>query len=160
MWFFMISCYVLSLTTFVMLMVFFFQIFFQFHVLNASPFIFMLLTSIVYCFTETLIIFFFVGTGVSIKEYSQEKQLEPGFYKDALTIKRVMFPQLTMNILFMMTLFILYGAVDTGKMSAGLYCVFFVLGLAHYLYDKLLQHRAFRDNTNNILAMVGVTRSS
>ena len=156
----MISCYVLSLTTFVMLMVALFQIFFQFHVLNASPFIFMLLTSIVYCFTETLIIFFFVGTGVSIKEYSQEKQLEPGFYKNALTIKRVMFPQLTMNLLFMMTLFILYGAVDTGKMSAGLYCVCFVLCLAHYLYDKLLQHRAFRDNTNNILAMVGVTRSS
>lgn len=159
MWLFMYTCYLLSLTSFLMLMVALAQNLFQFHILNATPFIFMLLTGIVYLFTETLIIFFFVGTGVSIKEYSQEKRLKPDFYKNALTIKRVMFPHLTMNLLFMMTLFILYGAVDTGKMSTGLYRVCFVLCLGHYLYDKLLQHRAFRDNTNNILAMVGTPRS-
>lgn len=159
MWFFMISCYLLSLLTFIMLMVALFQIIFEFSVLNAAPLTFIVLTSIVYSFTETLIIFFFVGTGICIKEYSKEKQLEPRYYKNALVIKRVMFPQLTLNILFMISVFILYGAVDTGKMSVGLYTVCFVLCFAHFLYDKLLQHRAFRDNTNNILAMVGVTRS-
>lgn len=156
MWFFMNSCYVLSLLTFLLLVVGFFQSFFGFFIFKANHITFMVLTSIIYLFTETLVIFFFVGTGVSIKEYTQEHHLDSDFHRRSIGIKRRVYPPLLLNILFMIILFVMVGAVVNGLTPQWVYQAFFVFCLWHFVQVKLLQNRCFRDNTNIILTMSGL----
>lgn len=156
MWFFMNTCYALSCLTLVLLLISFFQSFWQFQVFQANHLTFIILTSIIYLFTETLVIFFFVGTGVSVKEYTQEHKLDTQFHKKSIAVKRRVYPPLLLNMLFMIILFIMVGAVDTGHIAAEIYQLYFLFCLGHYLYTKKIQNDCFRVNTENILAMSGV----
>lgn len=158
MWFFMITCYVLSLITFLLFLVGFAQSFFNFPVWHAHHLTFMILISIVYLFTETLVIFFFVGTGVSVKEYTLEHKLDEGYHKRSIAIKRRVYPPLMLNILLMIILFIIVGAVDTRRMPAWPYQLFFIGCFIHYIKIKIIQHGCFKDNTDIILEMSGVKR--
>ncbi len=150
------SCYALSFLTFLLLITGFAQSLFGFYILKANHITFMVLTSIVYLFTETLVIFFFVGTGVSIKEYSQEHRLDSAYYRRSIGIKRRVYPPLLLNILFMIILFVVVGAVVNGLISPWVYKLFFVFCLFHFVHVKLIQHQCFRDNTNIILTMSGL----
>jgi len=156
MWFFMISCYVLSLLTFLMLLVMMMQSFIMMPFFKIHALTFLVLTSIVYCFTETLVIFFFVGTGVSVRDYSKDNNLSDEFKKRSLGIKHRLYSPTMLNLLFMIILFIMPGAVHADKIPPAAYQLFFVVCLAHYVYTKIVQHECFRDNTNNILAMSGI----
>ena len=156
MWFFMNACYGLSFLTFILLMTGFLQSFLHFPILKAGHLTFMLLTSVVYLFTETLIIFFFVGTGVSVKEYTQEHKLGPEFHKRSLAIKYRVYPPQLLNILLMIIVFILIGAVDTNRVPAIVYQTFFAVALIHFMAVKVTQHRCLRDNTRVILDMAGI----
>jgi len=156
MWFFMNTCYGLSVLTFGMFLLAFAQSFLNFHILQAGHLTFMILTCIVYSFTETLVIFFFVGTGVSIKEYTRDHKLESGFHKRSLAIKHKVYPPLMLNILFMVMLFVLVGAVDTRRMPVWAYQFIFVACLAHYVKAKVIQHESFKENTKIILEMAGL----
>jgi hypothetical protein len=139
-----------------MLGIVFCQSFTTFHVFNASPMSFLILTSIIYLFTETLVMFFFVGTGVSVKEYMLEHKIHGDFHKRMISLKRYVYPPQLLNILILMVAFILYGAADTGKMSVWIYRGLLAIGFAHFIYAKALQHKAFKDNTFIILEMAGL----
>jgi len=156
MWLFMNSCYFLSLLTFLMLLIGLLQSFLLFPVLAASLVTFMILISIIYCFTETLVIFFFVGTGVSVKEYTRDHNLDTQYHKRSIDIKHQVYPPLMLNLLFMIILFVIVGAVDTDRMPAWIYQIIFVGCLAHYVKVKIVQHNCFRDNTKIILDMSGI----
>ncbi len=156
MWFFMISCYVMSVVTFLMLLLAFVQSIFNFHIFQANHVTFIILTCIIYSFTETLIIFFFVGTGVSIKEYSQERHLGDDYRRRSLTVKRKIYPPLMLNMLFMIILFVLVGAVDTHRVPALIYQAFFLFCIVDYARIKIGQNVCFRDNTRIILDMSGI----
>ena len=143
MWFFMYSCYVMTLVTFITLIIAFFQSFLKFSVFNADHVTFIIFTSILYCFTETLVIFFFVGTGVSVKEYTLEKNLDHSFHKRSIAIKRKVYPPLMLNLLFLMVLFILVGAVDTYRFPGWLYYILFFGCIVHYIKIKVGSERMF-----------------
>ena len=100
-----------------MLLTVFVQSFYPFKVIHASPLSFLILTSIIYLFTETLIMFFFVGTGVSIKEYMLEQKLHGDFHRRSISVKRRVYPLQLLNLLILMIAFILFGAADTQKIS-------------------------------------------
>lgn len=157
MWFFMNTCYVLSLLTMLMLVLAFFQNLFQFQIFQANEVTFIILTSIIYLFTESLIIFFFVGTGVSVKEYTLAHNLTPEYHRQSIAIKRKVYPPQLLNMLFMMILFVLVGAVDTGHVPVWVYRLYFVFCLRNFLMAKKIQHDSFRENTHNILRMSGIT---
>ena len=156
MWFFMNTCYLFSFISFVMFIISFFQSFLRFNVFQANHLTFMVLTSIIYLFTETLVIFFFVGTGVSVKEYTHEHHLDTRFHKKSISIKMKVYPPLLLNILFMIILFILVGAVDTGHVARWVYEVYFIFCIGHFIYAKKIQNDCFRTNTENILTMSGI----
>ena len=158
MWFFMYSCYVMTVVTFITLIIAFFQSFMKFSVFNADHVTFIIFTSILYCFTETLVIFFFVGTGVSVKEYTIEKNLDHSFHKRSIAIKRKVYPPLMLNLLFLMVLFILVGAVDTYRFPGWLYYILFFGCIIHYIKIKLVQNECFRENTQIILDMSGIDK--
>ena len=156
MWFFMNTCYLLSLLTFLFLCVGLYQSFAHFSVLAANHVTFMILASIVYCLTETLVIFFFVGTGVSVKEYTRDHNLDVQYHKRSIAIKHRVYPPLMLNLLFMIILFVLAGAVDTHRMPTWIYQLIFIACLSHYIKVKIIQHGCFKDNTRIILDMSGV----
>ena len=154
----MITCYVLSLLTLLMLLLGFAQSFLNFLVWHANHLTYMILVSMVYLITETLVIFFFVGTGVSVKEYTLEHKLDSGYHARSIAIKRRVYPPLMLNILLMVILFILVGAVDTLRMPAWAYQLYFVVCLVHFVKVKIIQHGCFKDNTDIILEMSGIKR--
>ncbi len=158
MWFFMYTCYILSLLSLGMVLVVFGQSLVPFPVFNASPLSFLILTSIVYLLTETLIMFFFVGTGVSIKEYMLEHRISGNYHQRSIALKRKLYPPQLLNILILMTAFIFYGAADTGKVPVGAYQGLLLAGIIHFCYAKRIQHQCFRESTDVILAMVGINR--
>ena len=159
MWFFMITCYIFSALSFLMLLIVFAQSFVSFKVISASPLSFLILTSIIYLFTETLVMFFFVGTGVSVKEYMLEKKISGNFHQRSIKIKRRVYPPQLLNILIVMTAFILFGAADTHKISSWIYRAALVVGIIQFIQTKIIQNDCFRDNTNIILDMAGIKRA-
>ena len=159
MWFFMITCYICSALSFVMLLVVFAQSFVSFKVVHASALSFLILTSIIYLFTETLIMFFFVGTGVSVKEYMLEQKIHGDFHKRSIAIKRRVYPPQMLNLLILMIAFILFGAADTHKISPWLYRGILFIGILQFIDAKIIQNFCFRDNTKIIMDMSGIQRA-
>ena len=155
MWYFMYICYALNFITSLMLLTAFVQSFFPFLVLQANHITFMILSSIVYFLTETLIIFFFVGTGINIKEYSKEHHLNPMFHQRAIKLKKRVYPPILLSLFLMSILFILSGAIYAYFIPDWLYHCFFLLCLVHFMKVKAVENNSFRDNTNIILEMTG-----
>ncbi|MBL8013632.1 MAG: hypothetical protein JNN05_07265 [Candidatus Omnitrophica bacterium] len=159
MWFFMITCYIFSTISFLMLLTVFAQSFYPFKIIHASALSFLILTSIIYLFTETLIMFFFVGTGVSIKEYMLEQKIYGDFHQRSIGVKRRVYPPQLLNLLILMIAFILFGAADTQKISPWLYRAVLAVGIIQFIDAKLIQNICFRDNTKIILDMSGIKRA-
>lgn len=156
MWFFMNTCYALSFLTLILFILDGVQGHFQFAILNANHPTFSLLFAIIYLFTQTLVIFFFVGTGVSIRDYTKEKKLDGNFHRQSIGIKRRVYPPLLLNMLLVMGLFISGGAVDTGHLPTWFHSVLFLVALLHFIIVLLREHRAFQENTDIILQMSGI----
>ncbi len=156
MWFFMYTCYIFSLLSLALLSLTGLQGYFGFYIMNANHPTFALLATMIYLFTETLIIFFFVGTGVSIKEYTHDKNLCPIYRQESNAIKRKVYPPMLLNMLLVMTLFISGGAVDTHRFSPNMHGILFLVCLLHFLYVIVVQHNSFKENTELILKMSGV----
>jgi len=158
MWFFMITCYIMSLITFIFLIVGFLQSIINFPIFKADHVTFMILISMVYLFTETLVIFFYVGTGVSIRDYTKDNNLDHTFHKRSITIKRKVYPPLLLNMLFMIILFILVGAADTHRIPLWMYQTIFAGCILHYIRIKIVQNICFRENTQIIFDMSGIDK--
>jgi hypothetical protein len=156
----MIACYILSLVTFLMFLTGLVQSFLNFSIGQAHHVVFMILTCIIYSLTETLVIFFFVGTGVSVKEYTRDHKIDGRYHQRSIAIKRRVYPPLMLNILAMVILFVLAGAYETHRIPVWLYQMIFIGCLAHYLKVKIIQNDCFRDNTQIILEMSGVNRGT
>ncbi|MEE3196679.1 MAG: hypothetical protein VX260_06950 [Candidatus Neomarinimicrobiota bacterium] len=110
-----------------------------------------LFVSLIFIATQTLIIFFFVGSGVNIKEYTLSKDNK--FYKGILAIKRRLYPPtLAVTILFMITV-IVDGAFFLGKVNEWWFHISYVLTLYYFVKSSIEQHKAFIGTTNIVLAM-------
>jgi hypothetical protein len=157
MWFFMITCYVLSALTFILLFVNGLQGYFDFAILKAPHATFALLTIILYYFTETLVIFFFVGVGVSIRDFVIERKLNSDYHKRSIAIKRKVYPPLLLNMLLVAVLFISGGAVDTRRWPGWVHGGLFYICLAHFIYAFWIQHRSFRETTRIVMDMSGIS---
>ncbi len=149
MWFFMITSYILILLSAVGLILIGIN-----HYINIWPtqhISFDLFVSLIFIATQTLIIFFFVGTGVNIKEYTLSKDNK--FYRGIIAIKRKLYPPtLAVTILFMITV-IVDGAYFLGKVNEWWFHISYVLTLYYFFKSSIEQHKAFIGSTNIILAM-------
>ena len=149
MWFFMIASYVLIFLSGIGLILIGIN-----HYGNIWPtqhISFDLFVSLIFIATQTLIIFFFVGAGVNIKEYTKSKDNK--FYKGILAIKRRLYPPtLAVTILFMITV-IVDGAFFLGKVNEWWFHISYLLTLYYFVKSSIEQHKAFIGSTNIILAM-------
>lgn len=115
-----------------------------------------LLVSIIFIAAQTLVMFFFVGTGVNIKEYSQENpDIGDTFHKGILGIKRKLYPPTLMVTILFMLVVILDGAFFLGKVNEWWFHMLYLLTIYYYIKATVVQHRAFVGSTNIVLAMTG-----
>ena len=76
------------------------QGYFQFQIVQANHSQFALLTAIFYMFTETLVMFYFIGSGTAIKKTIQSRGIDTDLYEQVKKTKMKLFPHLTFNIVF------------------------------------------------------------
>ncbi len=156
MWFFMYACYAMSVLSLILFTLCGLQGYFQFTIGQANHPTLALLFVIVYLFTQTLVIFFFVGMGVSIRDFTKEKNLDNRFHKQSIAIKMKIYPPLLLNMLLVMVLFISGGAVDTHRIPGWSHGVLFLVCFSDYVRVLIIEHVAFRDNVSIVLAMSGM----
>ena len=150
----MIIFYILMFLSFLTLSLNGIQWIFRFNVLNANYISFSFVSTILYMFTQTLIMFYLIGAGKKVKELIIAHDLNKDTYKDVLKIKSDLFPPLTLNILLVGTAFVLGGGVQTKVLSKYWHHAIFFLSLLHFLKVILISHRSLVKNSE-ILSIIG-----
>jgi hypothetical protein len=150
MWGLMIMSYFCIGATFLLLSLTGLQGYFQFYIFKAGHSQFALFTAIFYMFTETLVMFYFIGAGTAIKKTIASLGLETDDYEKVKKTKMVLFPHLTLNMVLIGTVFILGGAVQIGSISGWIHGLLFDIAFLHFLYTTMVQHRGFKENVEII----------
>lgn len=159
MWLFMYACYLLSVASLFLLVLTGIQGYFDLMPAGISHPTLAIMTILVYSFTQTLVMFFFVGTGVSIKEYVQEHEESTEYHRRSIEVKRKLYPPTMLNILLVGVAFILGGAVHTNHVPGWVHGTSFWLAFLHYVKTLYVQHGCFKENTQIVLDMAGVERA-
>ena len=142
----MIFSYLCIAVTLLLLFLSDLQGYFQFQILKASHPQFALLAVVFYMFTETLVMFYFIGSGTAIKKTIASLSIETGGYEKVKKTKMILFPHLTLNMVLVGVVFIIGGAVQTGSVAGWIHGLLFDLAFFHFLYTTILQHRGFKEN--------------
>lgn len=74
-------------------------------------------------FSHSMTMFYFIGTGVRMKELVAEHRVQEDLVTPTRVIKARVFPMMTWAILLTMVTFILGGGVDTGKIPGAIHLV-------------------------------------
>ncbi|MBC8346973.1 MAG: hypothetical protein H8E56_12035 [Candidatus Marinimicrobia bacterium] len=115
-----------------------------------------LLVSIVFIAGQTLVMFFFVGTGVNIREYLESHPaLGKELYKQMFAIKRKLYPPTMMVTILFMAMVIIDGAFYIGKVSELWFHILYILTLYYYFKATIVQHHSFKESTGIVLEMTG-----
>ena len=61
-----------------------------------------------------------------------EQKITGTYHQQSIALKRKLYPPQLLNILILMTAFILYGAADTGKVPMWLYQGLLLTGIIHF----------------------------
>ncbi len=160
MWGLMITSYLGILVTFILLFITGLQGYFHFQVMNANHSQFALITAMIYMFTQTLIMFYFIGSGTAIKKSIQSSGRGIESYEKVKKGKMLLFPHLTLNMVLVGTVFILGGAVQTGSVSGWIHGILFIISFIHFLYTILLEHRGFKDNIDILVELAEEDKSA
>lgn len=160
MYLFMILIYVLTGVSFLSLLTAGIQGYAGVNLLGINHFAFSFIVVIVYLFTEVLVMFFFVATGASVRDYVREGKASSEYQQKSVSIKQKLYPPTLVNVLLVMTVFIMGGAVDTGILASWLHGLVYGIAMIHLLFTIGRQHACFKENTAVILAMTGKTPPS
>jgi len=115
-----------------------------------------LLVSIVFIAGQTLVMFFFVGTGVNIREYLEANpSLGKDLYKKMVAIKRKLYPPTMMVTVLFMVMVIIDGAFFIGKVSEWWFHILYILTLYYFFKATIIQHNSFKESTDIVLKMTG-----
>ncbi len=159
MWALMIICYFCMVTSLFLLSITGLQGYYNFIIFKASYQQFALFSTTFYMFSETLIMFYFIGSGTAIKKEVLESGLKSNTYDKVKKTKMLLFPHITLNMFIIATAFILIGAVDTGATSSLIQNIIFLVGFIHFLYTIKIQHTAFKENIDLIIELADLNQS-
>ena len=156
MWLFMYLCYLMGAFSYLLFLLSGLQGIFKFPLLGTPHPTFAFLTAIIYLFTQTLTVFFFVGTSTNIREYV-EAQPRPAAGADLLararSIRGAVSGQIYLNILLFLAQAILGGAVAARAVPRFLHGAMVAVAFLHFHYVLWREHLAFRDLTGVVVAM-------
>ena len=150
----MLLSYFLMFISFILLCINGAQGYLHFKIYHASHIQFAFISTILYMFTESWIMFYFIGSGKTIKETIINYKLDKTIYDDVITSKRKLFPHITLNVFLIGTVFVIGGGVHTKAISTSIHGILFLVSLLHFMYTIYLQHYYFKD-TVRILTLLG-----
>jgi len=158
MWFFMILSYVMMVLSGIGLLMVGINHYFDFWAQNHITLD--LLVSIVFIAGQTLVMFFFVGTGVNIREYLEANpSLGKDLYKKMFAIKRKLYPPTMMVTVLFMVMVIIDGAFFIGKVSEWWFHILYILTLYYFFKATIIQHNSFKESTDIVLKMTGANNT-
>ncbi|MBI4556348.1 MAG: hypothetical protein HY706_02080 [Candidatus Hydrogenedentes bacterium] len=143
-------CYVLTGFSFLLIALSTIQGYLEFAVFGAKHAALGLVAGILYLATQTLVVFFFVGAGISVREYVRERGLAPACIQRMNGIKHKLYPPTMLNIMLVMIAFVSGGAADTKVIPAWLHGMIAVAAALHYAMTIRTQHRCFQENATLI----------
>ena len=159
MWFFMILCYVLVTISGLGLVQIGLNHYFDFWQTNRITFD--LIVSIIFIAAQTLVMFFFVGTGVNIREYLEEHpELGHDLYKKMFAIKRRLYPPTMMVTMQFMATVIVDGIYYFGRISEWWFHASYFLTLWYFYKATKEQHASFKGSTEIVLEMTKKERDA
>ena len=158
MWFFMILSYVMVAISGIGLLLIgmnhYFDLWPQNHI-TLDLFI-----SIIFVATQTLVMFFFVGTGVNIREYVEShSDVKNDLYQQMLGLKRKLYPPTMMVTILFMALVIIDGVFFLGKVSEWWFHILYILTVYYYIKATIIQHQSFKESTHIVLTMTKTVRT-
>ena len=116
-----------------------------------------LFISMIFIATQTLVMFFFVGTGVSIKEYIQENPgTDHSFHQDSIKIKRKLYPPTMALTLLFVWMIIMHGLFVIKQAKEYWFHITFIATYYYFIKSTIIQHKSFKKNTLIILTMIGL----
>ena len=125
-----------------------------------------LLISIIFVASQTLVMFFFVGTGVNIREYVESHEdVTKDLYQQMLGLKRKLYPPTMMVTILFMALVIIDGVffmekvVEVPKVSEWWFHILYLLTVYYYIKATNIQHQSFKESTQIVLTMTKTTRT-
>jgi len=127
----------------------------QFKIYNATHIQFAFIATIFYMFSQSWIMFYFIGSGKTIKETILKYDLDKKLYQEVIDSKKKLFPHLTLNIILIGSVFVIGGGVQTKVVSGSTHGWLFILSISHLLYLIKLEHKSFKD-TAEMLSRLGI----
>lgn len=162
MWFFMIFSYILIALSGIGLTLIglnhYFNIWAQNHITLD------LIISIIFIAGQTLVMFFFVGTGVNVREYLEtHPELGDNLYKQMFAIKRKLYPPTMMVTMLFIAMVIVDGVFfiklnTSGQISEWWFHILYLLTIYYYYKATTVQHSSFKESTEIVLSMTGTSR--
>ena len=107
---------------------------------------FALFAIVVVLFTQTMTLFYFVGTGSRIKKVAQRYRLATSFVERTRRLKARLFPWLTFTPLVTMAAFIIGGGAHTRVLPGWLHGLLALLALAMNLITTVVAVACLSDN--------------
>ena len=160
MWLFLYTCYALITVSGLLLTAAVVQGFTGIQVLGAGHPAFGFFTTIVFLLTQTAVIFFFVATGVSVRDFVRERGLAPDMIIRSRRAHGPVSGQTTLAILLVMVTAVSGGASAAALIPRWLHLAVVAITYAHFLILVVMQHRAFRTQTAIVVQMADLVRSS
>ena len=130
----MLLSYFLMILSLILLIINGMQGYLQFKIYNATHIQFAFIATIFYMFSQSWIMFYFIGSGKTIKETILKFNLDKQIYQEVIISKKNLFPHLTMNILFIGTVFVIGGAVHTQLISKTTHGLLYIFSMIHFIY--------------------------
>ena len=158
MWIMMYLSYFLMVTSFISLVIWGVIEYLSVNFLSMNHIQFSLIASILYMFTQTLIMFYFIATGKNIKEFIINNKLDINNYKKVLSMKMKLFPHIMVNMVILGTVFIIGGAIFSNIISEWQYAVLFFICIFHYTYLLIIQHDCFKVNTELVIKLYKLSK--
>ena len=152
MYIFMLSCYLLMIINFINFTISGAMVFYDVQFFGANHAQFSLLAILVFVLTETIVMYFFIATGKSIKNIliennSSESERQ---WEKIKSIKGIIFPQIMLTITIVGTLYIFYfGYVSSNSNAenikyAWISTPLFFLGYLHHIWTLKVKNDSFK----------------
>ena len=148
----MIVCYLLMVLNLINILICGLMGYFNFSFLGANHAQFGLFSILIFVLTETLVMYFFIATGKSIKTIlSQEKDnTAHELWEKIIYIKKIIFPHIMLTITLVGGLYIFYfGYIRSNIMNEStpyywIQAPLFLIALIHHIWSLKVKNDSFR----------------
>ena len=152
MYIFMISCYLLMIINFINFTISGAMVFFNIQFFGANHAQFSLLAILVFVLTETVVMYFFIATGKSIKNILIENNNSESekLWEKIKSIKGIIFPQIILTVTIVGTLYVFYfGYIASNSNAenvkyAWISAPLFFVSYLHHIWTLKIKNDSFK----------------